>query len=84
VRGYVALHPSPHVLKYIKIGKFDPKDKTHRALAANSQALHEATAAGGAEQVAQLEAENLNLAAAYWGPDQTEVADIKASLDELA
>jgi hypothetical protein len=86
VRGYVALHPSPHVLKYIKIGKFDSKDKTHLALAANSQALHEAsaTAPGETQKVAHLEAENLELAAAYWGLEKSEVADIKASLEELA
>ena len=84
VRGYVALHPSPHILKYIRIGKFDPKDKTHRALAANSQALHAATAAADTEKLARLEAENLELAAAYWGLEKSEVADIKASLEELA
>jgi hypothetical protein len=84
VLGYVTLHPSPAILKYIKIEKFDPKDKTHRTLAANSRALHEATAVGNTEKVAQLEAENLNLAAAYWGLEPSEVADIKASLEELA
>lgn len=84
VRGYVALHPSPHVLKYIKIGKFDPRDKAHRALAANSKALHEATAAGDTAKLQLLEVENLELAAAYWGLEKSEVADIKASLEELA
>ena len=84
VLGYVTLHPSPAILKYIKIGKFDAKNKTHCALAANSQALHEAAAAGETETVAELEAENLNLAATYWGLEPAEVADIKASLDELA
>jgi hypothetical protein len=71
-------------MKYIKIEKFDPKDKVHSALAANSQALHEATAAGDAKKVERLEAENLELAAAYWGLEKNEVADIKASLEELA
>jgi hypothetical protein len=84
VQGYVALHPSPHVLKYIKVARFNPKDKTHRALATNSQALHAATAAAETEKVAHLEAENLELAAAYWGLDKSEVTDIKASLEELA
>jgi hypothetical protein len=84
VQGYVALHPSPHVLKYIKVARFNAKNKAHRALAANSQALHEAVAAGDTEKVARLEAENVNLAAAYWGLEPSEVADIKASLEELA
>lgn len=84
VRGYVALHPSPHILKYVKIGKFEMKDNLHCALAANSQALHEAAAAGDTAKVESLEAENLELAAAYWELDKLEVSDIKASLDELA
>jgi hypothetical protein len=83
VLGYVTLHPSPAILKYIKIRRFDPKDKTHRALAATSQSLHEAAAAGETEKVARLEAENLELAAAYWGLEKSEVTDIKASLEEL-
>ena len=39
VRGYVTLHPSPAILKYIKIEKFVPKDAAHLALAANSKKL---------------------------------------------
>jgi hypothetical protein len=84
VRGYVALHPSPHVLKYIKVAQFNAKDKIHRTLSANSQALHDATATGEGDKVARLEAENLELAAGYWGLEKSEVADIKASLEELA
>jgi hypothetical protein len=84
VRSYITLHPSPAILKYIRIGKFDPKDKAHRALAANSKALHEATAAGDEEKSGALETENLELAAAYWGLEKVEVTDIKASLEELA
>lgn len=84
VRGYVALHPSPHILKYIRVGRFDAGDKTHLALAANSKGLHAATAAGDTTGVEALEAENLQLAAAYWSLEPAEVADIKASLEELA
>jgi hypothetical protein len=84
VRGYVALHPSPHILKYIHIRNFDSKSKLHRALAANSLALHEATAANNTSKIETLEASNLELAAAYWGLEKSEVADIKASLEELA
>ncbi len=83
VRGYVALHPSPHILKYIKIGKFDPNDKTHRTLAVNSEALHAATAAGNAAKVDVLQAQNLELAAHYWNLGKSEIMDIKASLKEL-
>jgi hypothetical protein len=85
VKGYsLETSVSTHIFKYVSISQFDRKEKAHQALAANSQALHEATAAGETEKVAQLEADNINLAAAYWGLDPAEVADIKASLDELA
>jgi hypothetical protein len=75
---------SPHILKKICIKAWDKADKTHRALAANSAALHEATAAENTEALASLEAENLELAASYWGLEKPEIADIKASLEELA
>ena len=84
VRSYVTLHPSPAILKYIKIGKFDSTNRLHCAIAANSKALHEATGASDASALPRLEAENLELGAEYWDLEKTEVADIKASLEELA
>ena len=84
VRSYVTLHPSPAILKYIKISRFDPKSKIHCALAKNSHALHEATFAGNTEKADEFEGENLELAATYWGLEKAEAADIKASLEELA
>ena len=75
---------SPHILTKIRIRKWDKTDTTHCALAASSKALHAATAAGHAAKVEPLEAQNLELAAAYWGLEKSAVADIKASLEELA
>jgi hypothetical protein len=74
---------STHVFNYVSVRKFDAKDKTHRALAANSLALHAATAAVDTAQVEALEAQNLEIAAVYWGLEKSEVADIRASLKEL-
>ncbi len=84
VRSYVTLHPSPAILKYLCIARFDPKSETHIALVANSRGLHKATGTGDFAKVESLEAENLELAAEYWGLAKSEVADIKASLQELA
>ncbi len=75
---------STSVFYYLAVGQFDSKNETHRALAANSAALHAATAAGEAEKIQALENKNLELAAAYWSLEKSEVADMKASLDELA
>jgi SAM-dependent methyltransferase len=84
VRGYVTLHPSPAILKNIRIGKFDPKEKLHRMLATNSAALHKAVAADAATKVQSLETQNLELATAYWKFDRSEIADMKTSLEELS
>jgi hypothetical protein len=75
---------SPHILTKICIRDWNKTDKIHRALTENSKALHEATAAGDTAKLESLEAENLELAAAYWGLEKSEVTDIEASLKELA
>jgi hypothetical protein len=75
---------STHVFNHLRILKFDAKEDRHCALAVNSNALHEATAAGDTAKVQVLEAENLELAAAYWGLEKSEISDIRASLEELA
>ncbi len=84
VRGYVTLHPSPAILRYVKICRFDPQNGTHGALSENSKALHMATSAGETAKIQELEAANLRLAAQYWGLEKAEVDDIKTSLDELS
>lgn len=83
IRGYVAMHPSPHVLKYIKISRFSKSASSHRQLAANSKSTHEAAALGNGAAVKALELENLRLAAAYWKLGEAELTEIKASLEDL-
>jgi hypothetical protein len=34
VQAYIALHPSPHVMKYLPLPRFDPANKFHKVLAA--------------------------------------------------
>jgi len=85
VKSYsVTTSISTHVFNYVAISRFDRKDRAHCALAANSRACHAATAADDTDKLFELEAENLELAAAYWGLEKAEVADIQASLEELA
>jgi hypothetical protein len=84
VKGYgIETSISSHIFKYLSIKRFEPKNKDHCALASNSKALHEATAADETAKLESLESDNLELAAAYWGLEKSEVADIKASLKEL-
>jgi hypothetical protein len=85
VKGYgLETSISTHVFNYVRIVRFDINDKQHRALANNSEALHEATGAGDTGKVHELESANLDLAAAYWWLDAAQVSDIKASLEEVS
>ena len=83
VRGYVALHPSPHIMKYIRIPKFDPKDKLHVRLAGSSAACHAAIGSASDEEMAVLETANDELAAQLWNLSAPELKDIKNSLADL-
>lgn len=74
---------TPHVLENIRVRCYDPTDSTHRQLAALSQEAHEATAAGDAAQVREIEAEIDHLAAELWGLSKQELEEIQRSLEEL-
>ena len=56
---------------------------THHQLAALSQQAHEATAAGDAARVQEIEAEIDQLAAKLWGLTEEELREIQESLEEL-
>jgi SAM-dependent methyltransferase len=81
VVGYVVLHPSPHILKNIRIPKYDPKNETHGELARLSKQCHEKVPAG--ISVTDLEEQIDELAAELWGLSKEELKDIKDSLEEM-
>lgn len=81
VLGYVVLHPSPHILKNIKIPKYDPKNEMHKDLARLSKQCHEKVAAG--INVSDLEEQIDELAAELWGLSKDELKEIKQSLEEM-
>ena len=83
VRGYVTLHPSPSILKYICIPQFDAKEKLHVQLAESSEACHAATASGNDSALGSLETTNNSLAAKLWELSDTELKDIENSLADL-
>jgi SAM-dependent methyltransferase len=74
---------TPHVLENIRVPRYDPANSAHRQLAALSQQAHEATAAGDAARVRQIEAEIDILAAQVWGLTAEELTEIQRSLEEL-
>ena len=77
VANYVALHPAPHVLKYIAIRGFDEKSPQHRTLARLSNEAHVATASDDEKRVKHLEAEIDKVAASMWGITDNELRVIQ-------
>lgn len=74
---------SPNVLEKARIPAYDSTNPIHRQLAALSQQAHEATAAGEAARVREIEAEIDQLAARLWGLTGAELREIQESLEEL-
>jgi hypothetical protein len=74
---------TPSILENIFVPRYDPTNPTHRQLAALSQQAHEATAAGDAARVREIEAEIDRLAAQLWGLTEAELREIQESLEEL-
>jgi hypothetical protein len=85
VRGYVSLHPSPHVLQHIAIPRFDPRKSVHRSLSTLSQRAHQLAALGkdGEAELGRVEREIDRLAARLWGITQVELEEIGRALAEL-
>ncbi len=83
VRGYVALHPSPHILKHIAVPRFDTGNPIHTRLAALSQQAHQLAAAGDEAGLTAVEAQVDEAAAELWGITERELREIRQSLEEL-
>ncbi|MCS7183000.1 MAG: hypothetical protein NZ869_07835 [Thermoanaerobaculum sp.] len=69
-----------HVLKNIRIPRFDPSSSVHRRLAEFSQAAHEAAGQGETPRLQQLETEIDQQAAQMWGLSEIQLREIQASL----
>lgn len=82
VRSYLHLHASPHVLRYVKIPRFDSANPVHLRLSDLSQAAHEAAARADDKRVAEIEAEVDEAAAELWGLTPRELAVIQKALRE--
>jgi len=74
---------TPHVLENLFVPRHEVANTTHCQLAAFSQEAHQATAAGDAARVREIEAEIDQLAAELWGLSQQELEEIQRSLEEL-
>jgi hypothetical protein len=83
VRGYVVLHPSPHILEHIAIPRYNAKDARHKSLAKLSEGCHLAAAADDESLVLSSEAEIDQLSAAIWGITEVELSRMQKALREM-
>ena len=84
VRQYIIMHPDPHILKNVRVPKFDPKTPLHGRLSRYSMRAHELAARAEKDAVAKVEEEIDVAAAELWGLSAPELAEIKDSLADLA
>lgn len=73
VTNYVALHPAPHILKYIRIPRFKRSDANHKRLASLSRRCHEAVLAEKPDEVGKLERDVDRVVGLVWGLDGEEL-----------
>jgi hypothetical protein len=74
---------STHVLNYVRIPKFDSKNKLHAKLAESSVACHAAAPSASETDLAKLEKVVNETAAAIWDISDVELRDIESSLADL-
>jgi hypothetical protein len=83
IRNYIVLHPDPHVLRNVKVPTFSDKNRLHVRLAELSEAAHKGTTSRNGAEVKRIEAEADGVAAKLWDLSDDELAEIRASLEEL-
>jgi Eco57I restriction-modification methylase len=91
VRGYIVLHPSPHVLEQVGLRKFDPAKEQHQHLAQLSIRAHQQAAKlaehpndeGKQQKLAETENEIDHAAAKLWGLTDGELGEIRKALELL-
>ncbi|MCS7183709.1 MAG: hypothetical protein NZ869_11455, partial [Thermoanaerobaculum sp.] len=84
-RSYaVEIQMDPHILKHIRIPRYNPSNAVHRRLAELSQAAHEAARQGDEERLQAIEAEIDLMAAQLWGLTDEELKEIQRSLQEVS
>lgn len=91
VRGYIVLHPSPHVLEQVGLKRFDARNAQHNNLAELSRRAHDLAAklAGHPDDkkvkrtMTETEEEIDRAAARLWGLTAVELAQVRNALDSL-
>jgi hypothetical protein len=82
VESYIAIHPSPNILGYLPVQKYDPGKPIHRTLADASEKCHRAAADGDGAKVVLLERELDRAVAKLWGVTTDQLNAIQKALAE--
>jgi hypothetical protein len=80
VRGYIVMHPSPHVLEHVGIPRYKPRDKTHSQLAELSGQAHAAAQHKRTAGLLAIEEQIDRCAARLWGLTTDELAAVRGAL----
>jgi hypothetical protein len=73
VKNYIAIHPSPNIMHYLPIARYNSKSKIERQLAELSEHCHLATVSGDTAKVKQAEKQIDALTAEMWGITPTQL-----------
>jgi len=84
IRGYVVLHPSPHIMEQVGIPRYDKGNKLHRQLAGLSKSAHELDAGKMGRTLLRIEEEIDTAAGELWGLSPGELGAIRGALPQLA
>lgn len=82
VRGYIALHPSPHILDHVRIPHYKEKQPLHKLLAKLSENAHRATRDCRSEVVNEIEREIDKAAGKLWDINDKELMQIQRALND--
>ncbi|MCP8320317.1 MAG: hypothetical protein H3Z52_05180 [archaeon] len=83
VNSYLHMHPSPHVMDYVKVPRYDRNNKTHRRLAELSVRAHTLVSEGKKDEVPKVEGDIDRLIAQLYDLADENLKEVKESLRNL-
>jgi hypothetical protein len=81
--GSIVLHPDTHVMRRVRVPKFDRQDATHERIASLSKGAHEAVKVGQLGRLQKLESELALTCGKLWGIGTSDVAAIEQCLAQI-
>jgi hypothetical protein len=83
VRGYIILHPSPHVLDNIGLPSFNPENNAHKQIARLSKRAHDARVKSKEHKLLQIEKELSTKVAELFGIAPKDLDEALEAYDKL-